>query len=62
MNSSEPIKPWVLGRSGCVSSQVSLITCVRKSIQRLSAADSASAPRKEGDRMLMVSSSSCIIC
>ena len=60
MNSSDPMYPCVLGRSGCASSHVSLTDCVRKSIQRLSAADRAKAFRREGDDMVIVSSSSWI--
>jgi len=58
MNSSEPMKPIVLGREGLFSSQVSWTVCDRKSIQRLSAAESAKAVRRDDDVMLMVVSSS----
>lgn len=35
------------------------MVCVRKSIHRLSAAESDKALRSDGDEMLIVSSSSC---
>ena len=60
MNSSEPMYPIVLGREGLLSSQVSRTMVLRKSIQRLSAADKASAVLREDEVMLMVVSSSCV--
>jgi hypothetical protein len=61
INSSEPMKPSVLGRDGCSSSQVSLTIWVRRSIQRRSATERTKAVRRVGDEMLMLSSSSYVV-
>ena len=58
MNSSEPMKPMPLGREGSVSSQVSTTVWVRKSIQRLSAADKLKAERRDVESILTEDSSS----
>ena len=60
MNSSEPWYRMVFGREGLASSQVSFTQLVIQSIHRRSAAERASAWRKEEEVMLMVMSSRLI--
>src|SRR2546421_11004092 len=60
MNSSEPVKPIVLGRLGFAGSHVSITVLVKKSIQRLSAAERDRAERREGEVILTVRSSRLI--
>ena len=57
MNSSEPRYASVEGLEGFFGSQVDVTVCVRKSIQRRSAAERANAVRNEGNDIVIEESS-----